>query len=383
MSSVTVGTEANVAVQSLIEGLVKDGRERGVQVAAWLGESQIVDCWAGIADPTTSRPVDGDTLFNVFSVSKAVVATSVHILAERGLVDYDAPVADYWPDFAAAGKGTITVRQVLSHVSGALLMPPEVTPELMCDWDWITGRIAEMPGKYPPGERSSYQAMTFGWILGEVVRRADDRQRTIRDFVCEEIGDRIGAPDLWLGMPESEAARVAKLDGSVLQVAPEGTLTREAAPIQVDLTPEVVGRPDVQHASIPSVGGIFTARSQARFWAMLANGGTFAGQRILAKSTVAGLAAPRPHFEDADPVFFGMVVPIAWSGFWLGGDNPPVSAPRTQHALCHPGAGGSLGWADLDSGLAVAFCRSRMYDATDVKEDSATLVGDAIRATIT
>ena len=108
-------TSANAAVQEALNRLVAEGREIGVQVAAWLGERQIVDCWAGLADPARGRMVDGDTRFNVYSVSKAVTATSVHMQVERGLIDYDAPLAEYWPEFAAAGKADVTVRHVLSH----------------------------------------------------------------------------------------------------------------------------------------------------------------------------------------------------------------------------------------------------------------------------
>ena len=375
-------TAANAAVQEALDKLVAQGREIGIQVAAWLRDEPIVDCWAGLADPHSGRPVDGDTLFNVFSVSKAVTATCVHMQAERGLIDYDAPLAEYWPEFAAAGKEKVTVRQVLSHISGVLRMPPDVTPELMCDWEWMCGRIAELPAAYEPGSRSSYQAMTFGWLLGEIVRRTDPKRRAFRDFVREDLADPLGAPDLWFGIPDTAESRVARLDAVAIYVAPDGNVAREATPLQVDLMPDPFERPDVRRATIPAVGGIYTARSEARFWAMLANGGTFNGTRFLSEQRGRSFSAPRPFFEQADPVFFGMVVPVAWSGFWLGGDNPPVSAPRNPRALCHPGMGGSIGWADPDSGLAVAFCHNRMFDTVDIKEDSRTLIGDVIRANL-
>lgn len=371
----------NQAVQALLDRLVAEGREIGVQVCAWLGEEQIVDCWAGLADRESGRRVDGDTLFNVFSVSKALTATAVHLQAERGLLEYDAPLAAYWPEFAAAGKAAVTVRQVLGHVSGVLRMPPEVTPELMCDWDWMCARIAEMPPAYPPGSRSSYQSMTFGWLLGEIVRRTDPLQRPFGRFVREEIGEPLGAPDLWLGIADEVEPRIARLDAAAIYVAPEGTIMREAQPVAVDLMPDPFERADVRRACIPAVGGVFTARSTARLFAMLANGGALGGVRLLSAERVASFAGPRPHFDDADPVFFGMKVPIGWAGYWLGGaDAPPVSSPRNMRALCHPGMGGSIGWADPDRKLAVAFCHNRMFDTIDIAQDSRTMVGDAIRA---
>jgi CubicO group peptidase (beta-lactamase class C family) len=375
-------TAANAAVQETLTRLVVEGREIGIQIAAWLCDEPIVDCWAGMADRDSGRPVDGDTLFNVFSVSKSVTATCVHMQAERGLIDYDAPLAEYWPEFAAAGKDRVTIRHVLSHTSGVLRMPPDVTPELMCDWDWMCRRIAEMPPAYEPGSRSSYQAMTFGWLLGEIVRRTDPKRRPFRDFVIDELAEPLGAPDLWFGIPDAAEPRIARLNAAAIYVAPDGNAAREATPLQVDLMPDPFERPDVRRATIPAVGGIYTARSEARFWAMLANGGTFNGTRFLSEERVRSFPAPRPFFEEADPVFFGMVVPIAWSGFWLGGKSPPVSAPRNPRALCHPGMGGSIGWADLETGLAVAFCHNRMFDTVDVQEDSRTLIGDVIRANL-
>lgn len=373
----------NEAVQRVLDDLVAEAREIGVQVCAWQGEEQIVDAWAGIADTSTGQAVDGDTLFNVYSVSKAVSATALHIQAERGLVDYDSAIADYWPDFAQAGKAEVTVRHVLAHVSGVLRMPPDVTPELMTNWDWMCTRIAEMPGEYPAGSRSSYQSMTFGWLVGEVVRRTDPKRRPFGQFIREEIAEPLGATDLWMGIPGEVEPRIAKLNDVAVYVAPDGNMMRAAQPLIVDLMPDPFERPYVRRACIPAVGGIFNARSEARFWAMLANGGAFNGVRLLSEERVASFAAPRPHFEDADPVFFGMKVPIGWAGFWLGGaEAPPVSAPRNMRALCHPGMGGSIGWADPDLKLAVAFCHNRMFDTIDIAQDSRTLIGDAIRASL-
>lgn len=383
MTTTISDNRVNETVKGVLDDLVAQGREIGVQVCAWLGEDQIVDCWAGLADASTGSPVNGDTLFNVYSVSKAVTAVALHIQVERALVDYDAPVASYWPDFAQAGKAEVTVRHVLSHVSGVLRMPPDVTPELMTNWDWICGRIAEMPGVYPAGSRSSYQSMTFGWLIGEIVRRTDPKRRPFGQFVREEIAEPLGATDLWLGIPGEVESRVAKLDSAAIYIAPEGNLMREAQPLAVDLMPDPFERPYVRRACIPAVGGIFNARSEARFWAMLANGGQLGGTRLLSEERVASFAAPRPHFDDVDPVFFGMVVPIGWAGFWLGGaEAPPVSAPRNMRALCHPGMGGSIGWADPDLKLAVAFCHNRMFDTVDIAQDSRTLIGDVIRAAL-
>ena len=371
------------AVKRTLDRLVADGSEIGIQVCAWLGDEQIVDCWSGVADLETGRQVDGDTLFNVFSVSKAVTAVALHLQVERGMVDYDAPLADYWPEFAQAGKTNVTVRHVLSHISGVFRMPPDVTPELMTNWDWMCRRIAEMEPSFPAGAGSSYQSMTFGWLIGEVVRRTDPKRRPFGQFVKEEIADPLRATDLWFGIPDSAEPRVARLDSTAAFVATEDHAMREAQPVIVDLMPDPFERPYVRRACIPAVGGIFNARSEARFWAMLANGGQLNGVRLLSANRVESFGTLRLHHDAPDPVFFGMVVPIAWSGFWLGGaESPPSSAPRNMRALCHPGMGGSIGWADPDLKLAVAICHNRMFDAADIAQDNRTIIGDVIRGAL-
>jgi CubicO group peptidase (beta-lactamase class C family) len=125
--------------------------EIAVQVAAYLGPELIVDAWTGLADPSARRPADGDTLFPVFSVTKAATAVALHVQAERGLVDYDAPVARYWPEYAAKGKDAITVRHLLTHRSGVPQMPADVTAERLGDWDWMVGQLAAVELVFPPG----------------------------------------------------------------------------------------------------------------------------------------------------------------------------------------------------------------------------------------
>ena len=168
----TISPTANAAVQQVLDRLVSEGVEMGVQVAAYFGGDLIVDAWAGSADAAVGHAVDGDTLFNVFSVTKAVTATALHVQAERGLVEYDQPVARYWPEYAANGKEMVTVRDALSHCTGTPQMPPGVTPEGICDWDAMAAGIAALAPCYPVGQ-PAYQAVSFGWVIGEIVRRTD------------------------------------------------------------------------------------------------------------------------------------------------------------------------------------------------------------------
>ncbi len=202
-------SDANTQVRLFLEQLVADGEELGLQVAAYLDGRLVIDAWAGVADETTGRPVDGNTLFTVFSTTKGIVATCIHLLADRGLLDYDAPIATYWPEFAVNGKARATVRHALTHQTGVPQMPVDVTPELLCDWDGMCRRLAGMAPLWEPGSQTGYHAYTFGWILGEIVRRVDGR--SIADFVQQEICRPLDLDGLFLGIPDAVEPRVATL----------------------------------------------------------------------------------------------------------------------------------------------------------------------------
>jgi CubicO group peptidase (beta-lactamase class C family) len=377
----TRATEAQANVQRAIDTTVTSGAEVGLQVAAYLNGVQVVDAWGGVADPQTGRKVDGETLFNVYSVTKAVAATALHIQADRGLIDYDAPVADYWPEYAAKGKERTTVRDVLTHRACVPQMPVDVTPERMCDWEWMTGAIAALEPLAPPGTRTLYLSMTFGWIVGELVRRTDPGRRSLGRFIREEIAQPLGATDLWVGIPDSVEPRIARQVNDMRPVPPEylPPLFRASMPDPVALTPVVFERPDVRRAEVAGVGGIFNARSEARFWAMLAGMGELNGVRILSQGLVETLNQPRGHSGELDQVMFNIPLPISMGGFWLGGPQTPVCSAKSRRALCHPGQGGSIGWADPDTGLAVAICHNRLFNASTPEEDPILPIANAVR----
>ena len=204
-------SNANQIVQKAVDTAIDQGGEVGVQVAAYLDGELAVDVHGGVADDTTGREVDGDTVFPVFSVIKAVTATALHIQAERGLVDYYTPVAHYWPEFGKHGKDKGTLYDALTHRIGVPLMPVAVTPELMCDWDWMVGQMADMHPLFEPGTKSGYMAYTFGWVVGEVVRRTDPKERPFGVFIQDEICQPLGIDSLWAGIPADVDPRVARL----------------------------------------------------------------------------------------------------------------------------------------------------------------------------
>ena len=217
----SVSSGANAIVSAAIQRAVDAGTEIGVQVAAYYQGKLAIDTWGGLADPTTGRTVDGETLFNVYSVAKAVTATALHMQVARGLIEYDAPIARYWPEYAAHGKAKTTVRHALTHRAGLPQMPEGVTPERMCDWDWMVRGIAALKPLAEPGTRTLYQAMSFGWIIGELVRRTDPRQRSIGRFIREEIAAPLAVGDLWIGIPDSVESRIARLTNATPAIPEE------------------------------------------------------------------------------------------------------------------------------------------------------------------
>ena len=247
-------------VQGVVDQLVGSGVEAGLQVAAYLDGDLIVDAWAGVADAATGRKVGGETLFGVFSCGKGVLATAIHILADRGKLEYDTPVTRYWPEFAANGKDRITVRNVMSHMAGIPALPEGSTVEDLLDWDRMCGRIAELTPIWEPGTRTGYHARTYGYVLGEVVRRVDGRR--INRFIREEISQPLGIDSMYFGIPDEVIPRVATLEsGPPLASAPAPEpIAALVFPPNLPATPEVFNRPDVRRACIPSSNGIMNAR---------------------------------------------------------------------------------------------------------------------------
>jgi CubicO group peptidase (beta-lactamase class C family) len=336
-------------VQAVLDRLVSDESEVGVQVAAYLGGQLVLDAWAGVADPGSRRAVDGDTLFNVSSCGKGVAATCLHILADRGQVGYDSPVAEYWPEFAARGKAKVTVRHVLAHRSGIPHSPPGFGPQLLVDWDRMCSAIAELEPIFEPGTKTAYQAVNYGFIVGELVRRIDGR--SIGQFVREEIGQPLHADSIFFGVPASELARVATISGVA---APRA---RSDVPPPT-VTPATFNRDDVRMAAIPSSGGIMTARALARHYAVLAQGGTLDGVRLLTPERIR--LATELHTAAVDELYKQAIKRSL--GYRLGDDAGPGAGAS---AFGHVG-NGMFGYADPERQFAVAFLRNYAGAAPDV-----------------
>ena len=365
-------------VQALIDGLVASGDEVGLQVAAYVDGEIVVDAWAGVADDTTGRAVNGDTLFTSWSTTKGFVSTCLHILADRGRVAYDAPIATYWPEFAANGKEGATVRHALTHMAGIPQMPDGATPEMMTDWDAMCAAIAAHAPLWPPGTKPAYHAWSFGWIIGEIVRRVDGRP--IAQFAQEELCGPLGITDFYLGIPDAVEPRVAPLrqDAQHLAAALQPSAFNACVMPPQLATAEVVNRPDVRRASIPGGGGIMNARAIARLYAMLACHGRLDGVRILSAERVDLIRALQ---TDAHDETFGRPARKGL-GYILGGDAETGGMTAMGHTggeFGHPGNGGSLGFADPARKLGFGLTKNLMASVADPEQAVAYRVAEAIR----
>lgn len=346
-------SDPQMVFQRAIDEALEAG-EVGIQLAVYKDGELVVDVFGGIADPATGRAVDSETLFNVFSVTKAITATALHIQAERGHVAYDAPIAQYWPEFGAHGKDRATVTEALNHRTGLPAMPDGVTPEQMADYDWMVEALANMEPMYEPGTTNAYHSYTWGWIVAEIVERTDPQRRPFRQFVADEIATPLAIDDLWMGLPPEDEPRVATMVNSHTSIADQSTLRGQTMPAAVAGTEEIFGRSIIRQAVIPGAGGIYKATSVARFFALLAGEGELDGVRLLSRQRVNDCLTLRPDTHEVD-VAGGNVRLVTNGGYWL--DAPGVVGGN--RILSHPGLGGSIGWADLDHDLAVSMCHNR------------------------
>jgi len=259
-------------VQEAIDQFVESGAERGLQVAVYQHGELMVDAFAGVADPETERRVVSDTPFYAYSTGKGATATVAHMLAEHGAFGYDTPIVELWPEFGAHGKEAATVRHALTHTVGVPGIPADTTPEDLCDWDKMCAVIADAEPWWEPGTKTAYHAYTFGYIVGEIVRRATGKP--ISQVLREEVAAPLGiADELYFGMPESELGRLARLEdeeGSAefLAAMPDDSPILKWGPRATFPTADFGNRPDVLMADIPA-GGKMSACALARMYAAL------------------------------------------------------------------------------------------------------------------
>jgi CubicO group peptidase (beta-lactamase class C family) len=342
------------AVRDAFVANFDNGLELGASVAVTRDGEPVVDLWAGAATPD-GRPWERDTIVNVYSTTKTMAATCVLTLADRGLVDLHAPVADYWPEFAQSGKERVTVAHVMSHSAGLSgFDPPAPTPEELYDWDGIVTRLAAQAPWWEPGTSSGYHAITQGYLQGEIVRRVTGK--TIGSFLREEIAEPLGA-DFHIGLDPKHDARVGELMPPAKPLgAQDGDPESIAARTFGDLvlTAREPQTREWRAAEIPAAGGIGNARSVARVHSALACGGTVDGVKIMSAAGVARALEEQTRGTDlvlGAPIVFGM-------GFGINDAAFPIS-PNAR-AFFWGGWGGSLAIIDLDARVSIAYVMNRM-----------------------
>ncbi len=346
-------------------------QEVGAAVAVYLHGRKVVDLWGGIADPRTGRPWERDTLQVVYSTTKGVVAACAHLLAQRGELDLDAPVAAYWPEFAAGGKARVPVRWLLTHQAGLPLIDHPITPAEAIAWEPMVTALAAQRPAWEPGTDHGYHGMTYGWLVGEVVRRVTGR--SIGAFLAEEIAAPLGL-DLWIGLPESEQHRVShiitaavpdfdalsRIDLASVPEPMREVMAAYADPTSLTVRSMRVVSPPLDHndpkeqaAELPSTNGVCTARALARLYAALI--GEVDGHRLLTPETLAAATA-----EQVNGVDRLLRVPVRiGTGFGLPTPDAYWYSPT---AFGFGGLGGSLGFADPATGLAFGYVMNHLVE---------------------
>lgn len=331
------------------------GEEVGAGVCVWRDGVCVANLWGGYQDKAVSRPWTADTLVNGMSSTKPLAATCFHLLVDRGVADYDDPIDRYWPEFAQNGKAGVPIRYILDHRLGLPLIPAACWPNQLFDWDRFCAALAAEKPLWKPGTNAGYHVRTYGFLIGEVVRRIDGR--TLGKFFRDEIARPFGL-DYYIGLPESEFDRCAEFipetRGTIYDAAidPESYLARASPAID----PEVFNSAAWRSAELPASNGHGSARALSLFYAILANGGEIDGKRLLSRQTLARATAVQHSIHE-------LVMDRTYQqalGF-LRSSPPIVPMGPLATSFGHQGAGGALGFADPVNRVGFGYLMNKMH----------------------
>ena len=347
------------------------GEEIGAAVAVYRDGVKVVDLWGGYRDGNTKAPWQEDTLVMMMSTTKGVSSLAVAVAASRGLISYEAKVADYWPEFAQAGKGTVTVRQLLSHQAGLPAITPPLTLGDVADPAKMSAKIAAQAPAWTPGTRHGYHTITLGYYESELIRHADPAGRTLGQFFAEEIARPLGL-DFYIGLPASvNRDRVAHLHcwsraemllhlhtmppRLVAALFNPRSLSARASEIPGVSGLDDFNREELRKVEMPSSNGTGTARSVAKLYGSAATGGTDIGLsptifEALAKPAISPTNGLRDKVLQADTAFS--------LGFWK--PYPKFVFGSSENAFGTPGLGGSFAFADPETGTGFAYAMNRL-----------------------
>lgn len=366
--------------------------ELGASVCVTLEGETVVDLWGGTAREETGMPWEENTISLVWSCTKGATALCAHILASRGLLDLDAPVAKYWPEFGQAGKENIPVRMLLNHQAGVPALRKPLPDGAFYDWDLMVQALAAEEPFWQPGLMHGYHAFTYGWLVGEVVRRVSGK--SLGTFFREEVAEPLGL-DFWIGLPEEHEDRTARMimappPGPDEPISPFFAAMADPTSVQTLLFFNTGGymlpgadglmgfESQAGHAAeIGAAGGITNARGLARMYAPLANGGSAGEVRLVNEEILYGMGAVSSAGLNAT-----LLLPTRFSlGYFKAVDNrrvpntvPGDNAIVSEAAFGHPGFGGSVGFADPESKMSFGYTMNRMGEGTGLNERGQSLV---------
>ena len=352
--------------------------EVGAAAAVMLDGKSVVDIWAGHADEAKTRPWTRDTIVNVYSTTKGVTAICAHRLADQGLLDIDAPVATYWPEFAQAGKEKIPVRFLLSHRAGLPAVRKLLDDDALFNWNKMTTALAEQEPWWEPGTRHGYHAVTFGWLVGEVIRRITGKTPGV--YLRDEIAGPLGA-DFHIGLDAKHDERTA----DIIPVPPPGPgepnflaevmKNPESAAAKAFMNPPGGMRPGLVNtrewraAEIPAGNGHGTARSLAQLYGALARGGELNGVRVMSKEQIARCSIEQSIGPDEL-----LIINTRFSlGFMMS--QPGGELGPNPKSFGHPGAGGSLGYADPEAKIGFGYTMNKMQTSLLIDPRAIWLIG--------
>ncbi|NUT33533.1 MAG: beta-lactamase family protein [Hamadaea sp.] len=361
--------------------------EVGAAVCVTLDGETVVDLWAGQADSTTGRRWERDTAAVVFSTTKGMTALVAHLLQDRGLLSFDAPVATCWPEFAAAGKADLPVRMLLNHQAGLPAWRERLPDGAFYDWDLCVSLLAQQEPFWEPGTRVGYHSIAFGYLVGEVIRRVAGK--SVGQVLAEEIAGPLGA-DVWIGLPEQIEPRVARssyLAGPDTDAPFFRILAADPHSIQAQVAANTGGWFGDQEqldsrashaAEMPAVGGIATARGLATMYAPLCLDGAHDGVRILSPDALPGLGRTESRI-DIDTVL--RIATTFTLGFMKSWDNRGLSEGTSmilgEQAFGHAGLGGSVGFADPGARMSFGYVMNEHGPGTGLNRRGQSLV-DAV-----
>ncbi len=347
--------------------------EVGAALCVHMHGRRIVDLWGGVTAPGASDPYTADTLQMVMSTTKGVVAIAAHILAEEGRLDFDAPVAQYWPEFAAEGKGTIPVRWLFSHRAGLAAIDRPLTVEDVYAWDPVVAALAAQRPNWEPGSGHGYHALTYGWLAGEVIRRASGM--SVGRFVAERVASPLGL-EFWIGLPDALNARVAPqipapppspsapADPFAARLADPTSLMHRAFTNPAGLF-AAANLPAFRAAEVPAANGIGTARALSRLYAACI--GEVDGIRLLKPETVERAMRTEAHGED---LVVGYETRYG-TGFQLSFPSRPMAGGGS---FGHYGMGGSVGFAHPSRGLSFGYVMNQMLSPSGADPRTTALI---------